>query len=329
MDFNNVFPSPYDSRDYRAKEYVAAGTRPLSFSEDDVPVLNQGQVGSCVANALATLSFILERRKKYFILEKFFSKTFDKITIKIFVQRMSKMYSTDFIFHNRLSSDYQGEGMYVRQALSQLCKCGVCEFDLLPTNTPYPNSAISRFVEALKEYAYENRTKLYFRCEDNEDILNTVFENGGVAITIKSWKSFKTFMVRNNDNMVLPLPKDDESYTGYHCIVIVGYDERGFLIQNSWGKYWGNNGRAVMPFDYPIEEAWGVELLMNDFTSIELTINENEAFVNGEKVLLDVPATVIDGRTMLPARFVSKSLGCDIEYDEKTKKVIIVRKEEE
>lgn len=64
MEFNNIFPSSYDERDYKAKEYVAAGTRPDIFSEDAVPVLNQGKVGSCVAHALSTLVYIIERRKK-------------------------------------------------------------------------------------------------------------------------------------------------------------------------------------------------------------------------------------------------------------------------
>lgn len=72
MEFNNIFPSPYDERDYKEKEYVAAGTRPDTFSEDDVPVLNQGKVGSCVAHALSSLVYIIERRKKDERVEKEF-----------------------------------------------------------------------------------------------------------------------------------------------------------------------------------------------------------------------------------------------------------------
>ena len=29
---------------------------------------------------------------------------------------------------------------------------------------------------------------------------------------------------------------------GYHAISIVGYDKDGFIIRNSWGTSWGNNG---------------------------------------------------------------------------------------
>ena len=82
MEFNNIFPSPYDERGYKAKEYVAAGTRPDIFSEDDVPVLNQGKVGSCVAHALSTLVYIIERRKKMNELKKNFSDSFSQLGIK-------------------------------------------------------------------------------------------------------------------------------------------------------------------------------------------------------------------------------------------------------
>lgn len=327
MEFNNIFPSPYDARDYKAKEYVATGTRPDTFSEDDVPVLNQGKVGSCVAHSLSILVYIIERRKKINELKKNFSDSFSQLDIKELSKKMSKQYSTDFIFHNRLETDYQGEGMYIRQALSQLCKCGDCEFKDLPTNTSYPNKNTTAFVNILKEKAIQNRTKLYYRCEDIEDILNSIFETGAVAITIKSWRSFKTFMIRDDDTMVLSIPKENEEYTGYHCIVAVGYNEKGIIVQNSYGKYWGNNGRAIMPFDYPIEEAWGVESLANTFTTIELEKNKKEAVVNGTKIDLDVPATIIEGRMMVPIRFVAESLNCSVEYDKKTKKVLIVKKE--
>lgn len=75
-----------------------------------------------------------------------------------------------------------------------------------------------------------------------------------------------------------------------------------------------------MPFDYPIEEAWGVESLENAFTTIELEKNKKETIVNEIKIDLDVPATIIEGRMMVPLRFVAESLNCSVEYDEKTKK---------
>lgn len=35
-----------------------------------------------------------------------------------------------------------------------------------------------------------------------------------------------------------------------HAITIVGYNDDGFIIKNSWGTDWGNNGYATLSYDY-------------------------------------------------------------------------------
>ena len=42
-------------------------------------------------------------------------------------------------------------------------------------------------------------------------------------------------------------PDDDDK--GGHAFVIVGYDERGFWIHNSWGPEWGVEGYGLLPFE--------------------------------------------------------------------------------
>lgn len=36
---------------------------------------------------------------------------------------------------------------------------------------------------------------------------------------------------------------------GYHCVLIVGYNERGFEIRNSWGTSYGEHGYITIPYD--------------------------------------------------------------------------------
>ena len=36
-------------------------------------------------------------------------------------------------------------------------------------------------------------------------------------------------------------------------------DTIGLLIQNSWGTDWGNKGTFILPYAYPVEEAWVVK----------------------------------------------------------------------
>jgi len=58
-------------------------------------------------------------------------------------------------------------------------------------------------------------------------------------------------------------------------------------------------------------------------TQISLKPGESVANKNGTKVKLEVPATIVDGRTMVPVRFVSESLGAQVSWDESTRSVNI------
>ncbi|MBT8207457.1 MAG: hypothetical protein KJO18_04220, partial [Acidimicrobiia bacterium] len=35
----------------------------------------------------------------------------------------------------------------------------------------------------------------------------------------------------------------------FHAFLIIGYDDDGFLVRNSWGQYWGYDGYAVLAYD--------------------------------------------------------------------------------
>ena len=39
-----------------------------------------------------------------------------------------------------------------------------------------------------------------------------------------------------------------ESLMGYHAIALVGYNKEGFIIRNSWGKSFGDNGYVTIPY---------------------------------------------------------------------------------
>lgn len=56
---------------------------------------------------------------------------------------------------------------------------------------------------------------------------------------------------------------------------------------------------------------------------VMLQIGNTTAWVNGEAEALDVPAKIINDRTMVPARFVSETLGCKVEWDELKRRVFI------
>lgn len=54
---------------------------------------------------------------------------------------------------------------------------------------------------------------------------------------------------------------------------------------------------------------------------VTIQIDNTTAYVNGEARTLDVPAQIINNRTMVPARFISESMGCDVTWYQPTQTV--------
>jgi len=64
-----------------------------------------------------------------------------------------------------------------------------------------------------------------------------------------------------------------------------------------------------------------------DGNTVELTLGERQAFINGRQVYLDVPAGTIGGRTMVPLRFVSEAMGADVKWQSASRTVAITHNE--
>ena len=55
----------------------------------------------------------------------------------------------------------------------------------------------------------------------------------------------------------------------------------------------------------------------------QITIDSTTAYVNGQAQTLDVPAMAVDGRTLVPVRFVSEALQADVQWIQETQTVQI------
>ena len=94
------------------------------------------------------------------------------------------------------------------------------------------------------------------------------------------------------------------------------------------------SGRTMVPLR-AIFEALGAQIQWDNDTQtvishkadreIRLTIGENMMYVNDEAKELDVPAMLINSRTLVPVRAISESLGCDVDWDNDTQTVIITQ----
>lgn len=95
------------------------------------------------------------------------------------------------------------------------------------------------------------------------------------------------------------------------------------------------NGRTLVPVR-AIFEAIGATVEWDNDTRtvtgvrdgviVTIQIDNATAYVNGEARTLDVPAQIINSRTMVPARFISEAMGCDVTWYQPTETVGIADK---
>jgi hypothetical protein len=65
-----------------------------------------------------------------------------------------------------------------------------------------------------------------------------------------------------NDSCEFWIKKKDEKLDGYHAISIIGYNEDGFIIRNSWGKSFCDEGNTIIKYS-------DFKLLLEIWTVIE------------------------------------------------------------
>lgn len=224
------------------RDYVATSSRetfPKEFALEEMPAIkNQGAIGSCVAHALST------------VVEYFNEKETGK-----FVEM-----STGYIYGNRLTSTYKGRGMFVSDALKAVNKFGDVPFTDFPHNVevPYAISVFSQKSDKLEPIGLNYKIAEYFRLKDEAAIKTHLLDGNPVVISM-TW--FDDIRIKDGV-MVTEQKKSDK--TGAHCMVLFGWNEIGWKVQNSWGPIWGDNGTFVLPYNIPTKEVWGVKDAKSD-----------------------------------------------------------------
>ena len=217
-----------DLRDYKIKADTVNIT---SFILDNLPkAKNQFTVSSCTAHAASS------------ILEWFYEQETGEY------QELSTgfIYGMQAVVANRLS-----KGMHLRDACKIVHKYGDCLFETMPYNIEMPGcyeKLKNKLNDELYEEASISKIDSYAKCETNEDIKYAIINYGPVLMSVIWYDKYKL-----NNNVI---HFDTKSSKECHAIMVYGFNEKGWLCQNSWGKNWGNNGRFILPYEYKFVEAW-------------------------------------------------------------------------
>ncbi|MED1917526.1 copper amine oxidase N-terminal domain-containing protein [Bacillus thuringiensis] len=93
-----------------------------------------------------------------------------------------------------------------------------------------------------------------------------------------------------------------------------------------------SQGRTLVPIR-PIAESLGFEVKWNEQTrtvtinkgkdNIRLVVTQKIANKNGQTINLDVPAQIVNKRTVVPVRFIAEALSYKVDWDPKTQTVLI------
>jgi hypothetical protein len=72
----------------------------------------------------------------------------------------------------------------------------------------------------------------------------------GYPVTIAMWVSNRIFEITATDNLYDPVGVGMFNNVGGHAMCIVGYDEtqQAFIVENSWGTAWGNQGYFLISY---------------------------------------------------------------------------------
>ena len=200
--------SPVDLRDFKLNTSMI-DTSIIPDEYNAMPqhqIKSQGSVCSCVAHALAT---ILEQNEQ------------------------NTKLSTNFIYGGQnVVYGFTMKGMFLRVAASIAQRYGVPLYSKCPGNkevTEVFDIAKKAFDNPdVLDDAYKHKIKSYINLSNNKiNIKYSIMNFGPVLASIRWWNNY-TF---NKETGFVEFKKDKG--LGYHAVVIYGWDQEGWLCQNS------------------------------------------------------------------------------------------------
>jgi hypothetical protein len=260
----NARPDPIDFRDimYVPTLVEVPVRRPLAaYRKVGVPVLDQGQQGSCTGFGLATVANYLLRCRKV-----------DRDPRKVSPRMLYEMARR---YDEWPGTQYSGSS--ARGAMKGWQKHGVCA----ETHWPYRLADEGKEAEPFTEVRARDATRrplgAYARVNHRDLVaMHTAITEAGVLYATAQVHSGWSRVDRKTGAVQM-----DDTIEGGHAFAIVGYDETGLWIQNSWGRGWGLEGYGHISYDDWLQngtDVWvarlGVPIVLRDDQSRAIARSE-------------------------------------------------------
>jgi C1A family cysteine protease len=192
------------------------------------PVENQGNLGSCTANALAGALEFLEIKKRFPFID----------VSRLFI------YYNERVLEGSVDSD---SGAMLRDGIKTLRSQGVCT----EKNWPYIiNKFTIKPISACYKEALNYQITSYHRILTLDEMRTCLAEGFPFVFGFTVYESFESQEVTKTG--IVQMPKPNERSIGGHAVLAVGYDEiqKRFIVRNSWGTDWGQKGYFTIPYEY-------------------------------------------------------------------------------
>lgn len=235
-------------------------------------VEDQGQIGSCTANAVAgAYEYLVKKNQEL-------EDDYDVSRLFIYYGARAKQ-----------GNEKKDSGSAISDAVELLEEVGACS----EYTWPYSDQKSIVFKEPSDE-AFEEASE------------HKITEAEIIPTTLQAWKSalaegfpiifgislFKSFDNQRKKGFV-PTPSSSEASRGSHgnhAMLCVGYSDvdRVFIVRNSWGTGWGDKGYCYMSYDYIMNKNYnhGDTWIIRD--AEEVDGNEETWIDDDESVLTDL-----------------------------------------
>jgi C1A family cysteine protease len=162
-------------------------------------------------------------------------------------------------------------GMYLRDACKIVKEYGDPKEKTIKGNTEQPKCA-KELAPQLTDEVYSEakiyRVLSYANCSGEQNLKHALLHYGPVLGSIKWY-----FKYSLKDKQII---FDKTADHGYHAIVVYGWNEKGWLCQNSWGEKWNGDGKFIYPYGEEFAELWSFV----DATNGDIITPKNNQWLN-------------------------------------------------